>query len=297
MIINQVNLDIAFTGISTIFQTAFDTTPTTYEQLVMSVPSSTKQELHAWLGKVTKFREWVGDRVVQNLATHGFTVVNKHFENTIGINRDDFDDDTYGIYNPTIQQMGIDAKEHPDILVYSMIKNGTSTKCYDGANFLDQNHPSWDANGNPIMVANIDNGGTGPFWYLLDTSKAVKPILYQKRKDYQFIPRTRPDDPSVFDKNEFVFGVDARIAIAPGMWQFIYASNQPLDSVHFAAARAAMMANRVESGDILNVKPNLLMVPPSLKGAANTLMKAQIINQTSNIWMNECDVLEATRLQ
>lgn len=296
MIINSANLGIAFTGIQTIFRTAFDTTPTTYEKIVTVVPSSTKQELHAWLGKITKFREWVGDRVIQNLNAHGFTVVNKHFENTIGINKDDFEDDTYGIYNPAIHQMGMDSREHPDILVYNLLKAAASTKCYDGANLLDANHPSWDANGNPIMVANIDSGGSGPYWYLLCTKKAVKPILFQKRKDYQFIPRTRPDDPSVFDKNEFVFGVDARVAAAPGMWQFIYASNQPLDVTHFEAARTAMASYRTENGDIMAALPDTLMVPSSLLGKANTLMKAQVINNTSNTWMGTCDVLEAPRL-
>lgn len=296
MIINQTNLSIAFTGIKTIFQNAYETTPITYDQIVTPVPSTTKQELHAWLGKITKFREWVGDRVVQNLATHGFTVVNKHFENTLGISRDDFEDDTYGLYTPAIQQMGIDSKEHPDILVYNLLKNAASTKCYDGANLLDANHPSWDANGNAINVANIDSGGTGAYWYLLCTKKAVKPILFQKRKDYQFIPRTQPDDPTVFDKNEFQFGVDARVAAAPGMWQFIYASNQPLDATHFEAARTAMASLRTENGDILAAIPDTLLVPSSLLGQANTLMKAQIINNTTNTWMGTCSILEAPRL-
>lgn len=298
MIINQVNLDVAFTGFSTTFRAAFDAAPTSYEQVASIIPSNTKQEIHAWLGRNTKFRQWLGDRVVQNLSTHGFTVPNLHFENTVGISRDDFEDDTYGIFSPIFQQMGADAKTHPDILVWNLIKNGAATKGYDGANFFDQNHPSWDANGNPINVANIDSGGgANPYWYLMDTTKVVKPVIFQKRKDYQFVPMTKADDENVFKRNEFVYGVDARLAVAPGLWQLAYASNQPLDAAHFAAVRTAMSALRAENGDVLNVSPNLLVVPPSLKGAANTLMKAQIINNTSNVWMGTAEVLEVARLQ
>jgi hypothetical protein len=57
-----------------------------------------------------------------------------------------------------------------------------------------------------------------------------------------------------------------------------------------------MMGYRTENGDILTATPDTLLVPSSLLGAANTLMKAQVINNTSNVWLGTCDVLEAPRL-
>jgi len=296
MLINTSNLQAAFTGFKVVFQKAFEAAPVNYDKIATQVPSSTKQEVYPWLGKTTRFREWVGDRVSQGLAAHSFAIVNKHFENTVVVPRDDFEDDTYGIFQPVIAQLGEDSKVHPDILVFQQLKNGVSTACYDGAMFFDMNHPSADANGNPVMVGNMDMGGSGPVWYLLDTTKVIKPIILQMRKPYQFIPVTRPDDPSVFDRNEFKYGVDARLNVGVGLWQMAYASNQPLDATHYGAARAAMASLRGENGVALNITPNLLVVPPALEGAANTLLKADVINQTSNVWKGTAEMLMTARV-
>jgi phage major head subunit gpT-like protein len=296
MIINQANLQAAFTGFKVIFQSAFDAAKVSYDRIATTVPSTTKQEVYPWLGKTTRFREWVGSRVVQGLAAHDFTIKNKHYENTVGISKDDFEDDSYGIYTPVIAQMGEDSRVHPDILVYGLLKTGINTKCYDGQYFFDTDHPSFNADGSPTQAANVDSGGTGPYWYLFDTSKVVKPIIFQKRKDYLFVPRTRPDDPHVFDLNEFLYGVDARVNVGFGLWQLAYASNQPLDSTHYGAARAALASLRGENGDALSIMPDLLVVPPALEGAANTIIKAEVINQTSNVWKGTADVLMTARV-
>lgn len=47
-------------------------------------------------------------------------------------------------------------------------------------------------------------------WYLLCTTRGVKPILFQKRQAPTLVQRTAPTDPSVFDKKEFLYGADAR---------------------------------------------------------------------------------------
>lgn len=296
MIINQANLSAAFTGFKVVFQKAFDAAPVNYERIATTVPSTTSKEVYPWLGKTTRFREWIGNRVYQGLASHDFTIKNKHFENTVSISRDDFEDDVYGIYTPVIAQMGEDSRVHPDIMVFGLLKNAASTRCYDGQYFFDADHPGWNAAGGSISVSNVDAGGNGPWWYLLDTTKVVKPMIFQKRKDYQFVPRTRPDDPAVFDRNEFVYGVDARVNVGVGLWQLAYASNQPLDSAHYGAARAAMGEVRGENGDALAITPNLLVVPPALEGSANTIVKADVINQTSNVWKGTADVLVTARV-
>ena len=296
MIVNQVNLDAAFTGFKVLFSQAFERTPTTYQRVAMEVPSSTKQEVYPWLGQTTRFREWVGDRVVQGLATHGFTIVNKHFEDTVAISRDDYEDDSYGIYSPMIAQLGQDAKVHPDQLVYALIKAGISGLCYDGQYFFDTDHPSFDNTGASITVANVDSGGSGAYWYLFDTTRVVKPIVFQKRKDYQFVPLTAPDTENVFKRNQFVYGTDARVNVGYGLWQLAYASNQPLDSTHYGAARAAMMGIRLENGDVMDVSPNLLVVPPSLETSARTVLKAEIIANTTNIWQGSADLLVVPRV-
>lgn len=43
-------------------------------------------------------------------------------------------------------------------------------------------------------------------WYLFDTSKAVKPLLYVLREAAQITYRAAPTDPIVFDEHQFLYG-------------------------------------------------------------------------------------------
>lgn len=46
-------------------------------------------------------------------------------------------------------------------------------------------------------------------WYLADCGKAIKPFIFQQFQAPVFIPRQNPQDPSVFDRAKFVYGVEA----------------------------------------------------------------------------------------
>lgn len=62
-------------------------------------------------------------------------------------------------------------------------------------------------------------------WFLLDTSKAIKPFIYQERKAPVFVEQTSPDAPDVFTRKEFKFGAEARAAGGYGFWQMVYGSD------------------------------------------------------------------------
>jgi hypothetical protein len=49
----------------------------------MTVPSSSASETLGWLGQFPKMREWLGDRVINSLAMHGWTITNRRFESTV----------------------------------------------------------------------------------------------------------------------------------------------------------------------------------------------------------------------
>lgn len=85
MELNLANLAILTTGVQTVYQTAFnDYAPKViWDKLATDTKSTTKQEIYPWLGQSTSFREWLGDRVAQNLAVHSYTIPNKTFENTV----------------------------------------------------------------------------------------------------------------------------------------------------------------------------------------------------------------------
>jgi len=273
MLINSQNLIAARTGFKTVYQNAFDGAPSDYEKVAMTVPSTKSQEVYPWLGTTTKFREWIGDRVVQNLATHDFAIKNKSFENTIAVGRDDFEDDSLGVYAPIFQQLGLDAKAHPNELVFALMKQGFSLPCYDGQYFFDTDHPV-GLQGQETSVSNFA-GGTGEPWFLLDITRAIRPFIFQKRRDYQFVAMDSVTDEAVFTKKEFRYGVDARVNVGLGLWQLAFASKQELESDSYASLRAAMGSQKSDAGKPLGIRATLLVVPPSLEKAGLEVLKAE----------------------
>ncbi|MNN20941.1 Mu-like prophage major head subunit gpT [compost metagenome] len=61
-------------------------------------------------------------------------------------------------------------------------------------------------------------------WYLLDTSKPVRPFIYQERKAPNFVQQTDPQADDVFMRKKFKFGAEARAAGGYGFWQLAYGS-------------------------------------------------------------------------
>jgi len=274
LIINRASLNAMFTGFNTRFNEAFAAAPSDWAQVAMEIPSSQSQEQYAWLGSTTRFREWMGDRVIQNLKSHDFTIKNKSYENTVGIDRDHIEDDTYGVYTPMFSQLGQDARNHPDELIFALMAAGFSTNCYDGQYFFDTDHPVVQADGSVASVSNF-GGGAGTAWYLLDATKMVKPFIFQKRRDYRLVKMDQDNDEAVFNQKLFRYGVDARCNVGYGLWQLAYASKAALDATSYGAARAALMSMKGDSGKPLGVRPSLLVVPPSLEATGLTILQAE----------------------
>ncbi len=156
-----------------------------------------------------------------------------------------------------------------------MLKDGFSTTCYDGQSFFDADHPQIDKDGNNITVSNMQ-AGSEPAWFLLDTSRAVRPLIWQEREDYEFQSMTDSSNPHVFMNDEYIFGVRARVNAGFGLWQLGYGSKAELTAANYAAARAAMMDFRSESSRILGINPTTLVVPPALEDAALKVLNTEI---------------------
>lgn len=62
-------------------------------------------------------------------------------------------------------------------------------------------------------------------WYLLDTTKPIKPFIYQERKAPVFVQQTDPQADDVFKIKKFKFGAEARAAGGYGFWQLAYGSD------------------------------------------------------------------------
>ena len=279
MIINQSNLTGIYKTFSTVFNQAFDGAPSQWPIVAMEAPSVGRSVDYKWLGDFPMMQEWVGDRVIKDLSAFKYEIVNKSYEATVEVDRDDIEDDQIGIYTPMIQGLGAAARQHPDLLVFALLKAGFDTTCYDGQYFFDDDHQVAGAS-----VSN-DAGGSGEPWFLMDLSRPLKPIILQIRKRPEFVSMDRPDDENVFMRKKFRYGVDDRKNVGFGLWQLAYGSKQTLDATAYAAARAAMMSFTNDNLVPLGIMPTHLVVGPTLESSARAIIEAQF-NSTgaSNVW-------------
>jgi len=290
MIINRNNLSNVFTAFKTTFNKAFDGTTSNYLDIAMKVSSATREETYAWLGAWPGIREWVRDRVIRSLQTQSYTIKNVLFESTVSVPANDIADDRHGIFSPMFAEMGRTAKMHPDEVVFQLLKSGFSTNGYDDQYFFDTDHPVRKKDGSTVVVSNVQTG-EGAAWFLFDTSRAVKPLLWQEREPYTFAAMDQPEHENVFMHREYLYGVTARANAGFGLWQLAFASKAELTPANYAAARSAMMAFKDDEEKPLGIAPNLLVVPPSLEQSARTVLFADKIEGTSNIWKDTAKLI------
>ncbi len=292
MEINAVNLRAAGVGFNAAFQRGLGVAASQYLRVATVVNSTTSSNEYGWLGKAPRFREWIGDRVINAMSKSGYTLKNKSYENTISVDRDDISDDNLGIYGPLFEELGSSAITFPDELVFALMKLGFSSNCYDGQYFFDVDHPVLDEKGNTVSVANTD-GGNGAPWFLMDVSRPLKPMIFQSRKPFtNLVSKDKEEDDNVFTRKEFVYGIDGRCQVGFGFWQQAWGSKQTLDVAHYEAARAALTGMKGDYGRPLGLNPNLLVVGPSLEGAAKRIVQSVLVNGgESNPWANTAEVL------
>ena len=277
MIVNKANLSILYVAFKSAFAKGFSRQEPLWTRIATLVPSTTKEEKYGWLGQWPRLREWLGDRQVKNLAMHDYSIKNKKFEVTVAVGKDEIEDDSYGVYTPMMEEQGYAASTHPDELVFDLLGKGFSEICYDGQYFFDTDHPV-----NDQSVSNMQAGASAP-WFLLATQRSLKPLIFQRRKDYEFTAMTAEDDESVFMRDEFRYGTSARVNVGFGFWQTAFGSKAALSQANFDAAIQAGMEFKSDEGRPLGTMFDLLVVGPSNRAAARALLeKEQLASGESN---------------
>ena len=263
-----------------------------YKEIATLFQSTSDKESYGWLGSNPQMSEWLDKRQLKAVKPYDYSLTNKHFEGTIAVNRDTYEDDKYGLIAPRIQGLARRAIRHFNQVVCSQLDDGQTLLAYDGTAFFRTNRTIGssgaidnlktgnysdsaaeilagialgystmqkykDDNGVPMglvpdaIVCPPDmyipilsalnpavSGVTKPEarvitpervfptpwidldtdnWYMLCTKAVeVKPLIFQLRKDVQFVAMDKPDDQNVFMQNEFYYGVDDRFAVGYG---------------------------------------------------------------------------------
>jgi phage major head subunit gpT-like protein len=296
MLISTNTLLALRTALRTEFQEQFQTAKPWWSQVATEIPSSSRSNTYEWLGQFPQLREWLGDRVIQALGKSSYQVVNKTFEGTVSVARDDLEDDNLAGAKVQTQMLAQAAAKHPDVLLAALMVAGFTTPCYDGQNFFSTTHPVKDANGVAQNVSN-NGGGAGFPWILAQLGRPLKPFLFQKRRDYAFTSLDDPRDHQVFFRKEFLYGVDARVNVGFGLWQLAYGSKAALSAANYDAARTALRNMTADGGLKLGIEPDTLIVGPSNEAnALNIVAAANLATGASNIFLNTAKVLVVPEL-
>lgn len=270
--------------------------PSNWQKVAVEIKSTTAVNMYGWMNNIPKMREWVGERVLNVLKTSGYQLTNQKFEDSIGVARTDIEDDNVGMYAMLFTELGRAANEHIDESVFALLKaNGD---CFDGQAYFDTDHPIYGINGETETVlgtySNCDFDPAtpnAPIWYLMDTSRAIKPLVYQNRLDAKLTSMDSEQDEGTFMRDEYRHGVRARRAFGYTLPQLAFASNKPLTADSYAAAKAKMATQVTDNNRKLGVRPTLMVVPPALENTAKLIIKAETINGTSNVNRDDVEIL------
>jgi len=117
MTITASNLDALFKTFQTKFNEAQTAAQTRAfpddlipEDIAMTFVTGGSATQHSWIEQIHGIHEWVGDRVLNNAKLGKLTVINRDFENTVQVGRNEIEDDQYGAYAPLIAMLGSDAE-------------------------------------------------------------------------------------------------------------------------------------------------------------------------------------------
>lgn len=248
-----------------------------WNRIARKIGSASSQNVYPFAGEMPSMREWLGPRITREMSTQQYAIPNRKFELTMQVKRDELLDDlagTIAMYSDRSALFADAVSRHPDELVMVQgLAQGHLNLAYDGQNFFDTDHIV-----NGVAVSN-HMGGSGTAWYLLDTSKPLKPLIYQEREAPAFQSLTDLSNPHTFMTHEYLFGAHCRDAVGYALWQLAIKSKQPLTKANFLAARNLMQSYSTDEGGNLRLNPTLLVVPrgPLQDDAAALFQQGQTI--------------------
>ena len=267
-----------------------------YEMIATVTQSTAGATGYGWLGDFPRLKEWIGARQLKNLKKHKYNVVNKLFEDSVEVPRVDYEDNDYGRYGIIFEQMGYEARMYPDEYVFGLLKNGFTEPCYDGQPFFDEDHPLDDGTSTASNIS-VPSENPGEAWYLLDTSRPIKPIIWQERIRPEFQSVTSSSDYNVFTTDKYAFGTRARGNAGFSFWQLAFASKDTLTEASFESLVDRMIAQKNSEGRPLRVRPTLLVVPVSMRGAAEKILfRKYLDNGEENTNYKAVDLLVSPEL-
>ncbi|MDA0148849.1 Mu-like prophage major head subunit gpT family protein [Vibrio sp. LaRot3] len=282
-------LQALFTGMSAAYTDGLDAVDPQWREIATEVPSSTSANNYGWLADIPGIKEWVAERQLATVGKHAYAIENKTWETSIKVKRDDVDDDQIGMYSVLAKNFGQEVAIFPDQLSFGLLCKGFTELCFDGQPFFDTDHPMAGATySNVIGNPDTDNGEP---WFLLDTSKVLKAIIFQNRRPFVF-KNMNPNEEFTWFNNEMAAGTDGRCNVGFGFWQTAIGSKAALTEENYEKAIKQMMGVTKNNGTPLDMMPKLLVVGRNNRAAAKNILERVVkASGETNIYHNDVKLL------
>lgn len=130
------------TDMSMAFSTALSkNVPSWDQQIATFVSSGGKSTKYPMMGMLTGLREWKGERVFEQFSSYAYSLENKTYEKSVGINVDDLEDLQIDHYPAIAAAIAEQVRNWPKKLLFAALTAGGSSLCWDGQFFFDTDHP------------------------------------------------------------------------------------------------------------------------------------------------------------
>lgn len=273
MDVTQGTIQTLHIAYSAVFNEVMASAPASWEQFALRVNSTTKGNEYSWLRNMPQVKRAFGPLTFEDLIRKGYQVENYRFHVGFKVPVDNIEDDNLAGIEVGVRATMEDAAGFTDRAVHTMLPvglPGNGGLAFDGLSFFNTGHKTLDAS---VTYSNLDDAGGGQYWYLVDTKKFVKPIIWQDRKEFMMTVQNKPSDDSVFEDEEVRWKISGRRGFGYTFPQLAYASNQTLNATNLEAAVTAMMQQKSDDGRKLALMPDLLIVGPSNHFAAKKLLE------------------------
>jgi len=279
-------------GANAAFVDGLGTVTPQWDKIASKVPSSGSSEFYGWLKDLPGIEEWLTDRQLTELGSNGYQIVNKTYEASIKIKREDLEDDKIGKYSVLAKAWGRESSLFPDKHTYGLLAAGFTTLCFDGQNYFDSDHPLETTPASTYSnVVGDPATDTGSPWFLLDNSQILMPIIYQDRRPLalEFIGATSE---YAWFNNMVAQGVDGRAGFGFSFPQIAIGSKAALSEANFDLAKQRLAGMKKTNGTPLGTMATTLVVGPSNESAARKLIAREFLeNGESNIYYNNVEIV------
>lgn len=293
-VVTQALLDALRVTFSDAFKKGMTSAQIVGEFMSTPIPSSTAINTYGFLGDLPIFRKWVGEKRIKQILEKVYQLINDPYEATLGVHKHQIADDQLGLYPSIFEGWGAEGRQWMDRLRFAALAAGHTRECFDGQNFFDSDHPSFDEDG--TTWSNTDTTAGGQPWYLLDCSKPIKPLISQEREAPHFWWINDLQDSVVASTGLMTAYGEARGAVGYTLPFLAYRSTRVMNADNYILARDAMKAFTDDNGEPRGIRPTHLVVGISNHQLAKDTFKPNLTNGESNTLAGEIAIVQSDRL-